>query len=189
MKKILTSIVLAVMVLIGYSVIAHADSMDASVPLTFSVAEQFGFVLDKYSHDFGAITTGGGAETTITASCRSNHGIVWRLRVQAANFQNGSGDTLSSDPGEVFDPSGDTVNTGFSMAVWGPAAGDDNELKGTVNYPYGWVPAATPYDIYTSSIEEGADDYVPVTMGLYLTLPGALASGMYSTDFVLTMYE
>lgn len=173
MKKIMIA-VLAAAVVLGYAVIAKADSVNATVPLTFTVQEQFGFTLDKYSHDFGQIQTGAGAETTIGIFCRSNHGRVWYMGLKAEPFANGSGDVLASDPG-------------FIAAPWGTPAGDPGETQGTFLYT-GPVPP-TSYDFYRSTIGEGGDPFTAMTLGLYVTVPSAQASGLYSTDLILTMHD
>lgn len=174
MKKILV-IALAVAAVLGYAVAAKADSVNSTVPLTFTVQEAFGFTLDKYSYDFGQIKTGEGAEATIAIFCRSNHGRAWYMGIQAPEFSNGSGSTLPSDPG-------------FIMAAWGAPAGDPGEALGTFLYT-GAVPSTTMYDFYESTLAEGGDPFTALTLGLYITLPTALPAGLYSTNMVLTMHD
>lgn len=175
MKKILIA-VLAVTAVLGYSVMAKADSVNSTVPLTFTVQEAFGFTLDKYSYDFGTIKTGEGAETTIGIFCRSNHGRVWNLGIQAPEFVNGSGDTLPSDPG-------------FKMAAWTAVAGDPGQALGTFKWNDKPVPSTTMLDFYESTVAEGGDPFTALTLGLYITLPSALPSGLYSTNMVITMHD
>ena len=185
MKKALVITLVAVVMLVGFSVVAMADSMDATIPLTVTIPASFGFVLDKYTHDFGTVNTSEGGETTFGIFCRSNHGLVWKLQVQADEFSNGAGGILPSDPN-------------FIQAAWtGPAVDDpltpdDDESIGHAAGLFGAsgpIPSVAPYDIYTSTIGEGGSPFTAITMGVYLSVPGAQASGLYSTDLIITMYE
>ncbi len=85
MKKTLIAI-FAIALVIGFSTIAKADSFDQSVPLSVTIPAQFGFTLTAYSHDFGTVNIGEGAETTISIFCRSNHGLAWKLALNADEF-------------------------------------------------------------------------------------------------------
>jgi len=183
MKKVLVITLIAAVMLVGLSVAAKADSMNATVPLTVTIPAQFGFQLTKYAHDFGSVDTGSGGETTIGIFCRSNHGLVWKLQAQAAEFENGNGDILPSDPN-------------FVMASWTdaddpltPLVDEGAEAAQGTGFYAGPVPSTMAYDFYESTVAEGGDPFVPITVGLYLNIPNAQASGLYSTDLIITMYE
>lgn len=171
MKKAVVMMIAVAMVFVAAA--ARADSVSLTVPLIVTVPAQFGFILDKYSHDFGTVQTGAGAQTTFGIFCRSNHGIVWYMGIQAPQFENESGDILPSDPG-------------FVMAAWSNA--DPEQAQGTFLY-IGPVPYSMMYDFYESTIEEGGDPFVPMTLGLWIAIPSTQPSGLYSTDMVLTMHE
>lgn len=175
MKKIVILVAVAAM-LVGYSAIATADSTNTTVPLSFTIPAAFGFTLDKYSHDFGTIPAGGGQQTTVGIFCRSNHGVVWKMALKADPFSNGAV-TMPSDPGFKFAP---WSNEGAEKAqgTFVPAPGGS-----------GAVVPATQTDFYTSTLAEGSDPFVPMVLGLYITVPTAQASGLYTTNLILTMYE
>ena len=176
MKKILI-IALVVAATLGYAVTAKADSVNATVPMTFTVQEAFGFTLSQYSHDFGSIKTGEGAETTIGIICRSNHGRQWTMNIQAPEFTNGTGGTLPSDPG-------------FTMSGWTDKPGEPGEAQGEWLYKTGPIPSvAGGYDFYRSTPAEGGDPFTALTIGLYVKLPTALAAGLYSTSVNFTMTD
>jgi len=166
---------LGVIAVLAFSTVAMAESVDATVPLTLSIPSQFGFTLDKYAHDFGTVNTGAGAEVTIGIFCRSNHGLVWHMGIEAAEFTNGTSDTIPSDPG-------------FLMAAWTWAEDEADEAQGVFCYE-GPVPSTSMYDFYDSTLAEGGDPFVPMTLGLYVNVPSAQPSGLYSTDLILTMHE
>ncbi|MDD5680347.1 MAG: hypothetical protein PHI59_03805 [Candidatus Omnitrophica bacterium] len=175
MKKMLM-IITAIAVLVGYSAVVKAEDVSSTVPLSFTVPAAFGFTLDKYSHNFGTVNAGSGAETTLSISCRSNHGKVWKLSLKADPFTSGA-TTMASDPA-------------FKFAPWSNAG--DEQAKGTfVPAPggSGAVVPAVATDFYTSTLGEGSDPYIPLVLGLYLTVPTTQASGLYNTNLVLTMYE
>lgn len=171
MKKIVLIIVAMAIVLAGYSVTAKAASVNTTVPLSITIAEGFGFTLDKYSHNFGAVNPGKGAETTIGISCQSNHAKQWRMALNASPFASGS-NTIASDPG-------------FKFAGWSNEGTE--QAKGTFAVA-GPVPA-TQADLYTSTVGEGADPYVPILLGLYITVPAGQAAGYYTTNLIMTMYD
>lgn len=176
MKKIAVVAVLVGSIIMGFSVMAKAaDSVQATVPLTLTIPAQFGFTLDKYAWDFGTVETGKGAETTIAIFCRSNHGRKWYMGLQAAEFQNGAGDKFASDPG-------------FTMVGWGAPVGDPGYAGGIFVYK-GAVPSASMYDFYESTVAEGGDPFTSLTLALYIKLPSAQASGLYSTNLILTMHD
>jgi hypothetical protein len=176
MKKIMI-VAIVVVAMLGCVVTAKADSVGTAVPLSFSVPATFGFTLSKYSYDFGTVRNGSGGETTIGMFCGSNHSVVWKLAISANLFTSGA-DTLP--------------NSAFMFAAWSNA--DAEQAKGTfITFPT--PPAAgmpvplTPTLFYTSTLAEGADSFVPITLGLYLSIPAAQASGFYTTNLALTMYE
>ncbi len=171
MKKILLIIVAMAIVVAGYSVTAKAAPMNITVPLSITVAEGFGFTLDKYAYNFGTVDSGKGAETTIGIACQSNHGKLWHMALNASPFTSGS-NTIASDPG-------------FKFAGWSNDGAE--KAKGTFAAS-GPVPA-TQTDLYTSTVAEGADPLVPLSLGLYVTVPAGQASGYYTTNLILTMYD
>ncbi len=176
MKKILI-IMVAIAILVGYSAIAKADSTNTTVPLSFTVPAAFGFTLEKYSYDFGTIPPAGGGQTTTGIFCRSNHGLVWKLAVNANQFASG-GNTLPS--------------SGFTFAAWSNA--DAEQAKGTfISFPVPPAPGmpvpSAQTTFYTSTLAEGSDPFVPVVLGLYVSVPASQASGLYTTNLVVTMFE
>ena len=173
MKKAV--LILGIIVICAYSTVAMAESVDAIVPLQLTIPSQFGFTLDKYAHDFGTVNTGSGAEVTIGIFCRSNHGLVWHMGVQADPFTSTTNDIMPSDPG-------------FKMAAWSWAEDPDDSAQGTFKYE-GPIPSTIMYDFYDSTEAEGGDPFVPMTLGLYVNVPSAQASGLYTTDLIITMHE
>ena len=176
MKKTLI-VILGVLVVLGCTTMVKAETFAQSVPLTLTIPAEFGFTLSKYSHDFGTVRTGEGAETTIGIFCGSNHGIAWKLALNADEFTNGV-DTI---------PEGDA----FVYAAWGDTSGEF-AYEGTFpGEPFDPAPAVptTLTDFYLSSVSEGGKSFVPITLGLYLSIPGAQESGYYTTDLVITMYD
>jgi len=176
MKKILI-VMAAIAILVGYSAVATADSTSTTVPLSFTVPAAFGFTLEKYSHDFGTVPPAGGAQTTTGIFCRSNHCVVWKLAVSANAFASGA-NTLPS--------------SGFTFAAWSNA--DAEQAKGTfISFPVPPLPGmpvpSAQTTFYTSTLAEGSDPFVPVVLGLYISVPASQASGLYSTSLVLTMFE
>lgn len=171
MKKMLVITIAVGLMLVGYSVTASASSVNTTVPLSLTVAEGFGFTLDKYSYDFGSILPGAGAETTIGIFCRSNHSKVWHMAMNANAFASGA-NTIPSNPG-------------FKFAGW---SNDGPEKAQGTFAAAGPVPAAQT-DLYTSTLAEGADPFVPLAMGLYINAPAGQAAGYYTTNLVLTMYD
>lgn len=173
MKKIL-SVTLAAIALLGYSVAAMADSVSTTVPLSLSISGQFGFVLDKYSYSFDVGTSN--LQTTIGIFCRSNHGAIWYMALNANPFSNGT-DVLPSDPN-------------FKCAAWSNA--DDQQAQGefgSFDDEGGQVVPAAQTDFYTSTSAEGSDNFVPLVLGLYVTVPESQALGLYQTNLILTMHE
>ena len=186
MKKLL----LVAILLMGFAVTAIAAETSSTIPLQLVIPAQFGFTLTDYSWDFGTIAPPGGAQTGIGIFCRSNHGVPWKLKGGADPFENASGDIIpSTDPG-------------FVMAAWG--AGEFivdpiTELPTTEPDP-GWAQGTFPYsgpvpdttllfDFYESTIGEGNDPFTALTLGLYVWVTDGQASGLYTTDFIITMYE
>ncbi|MBL7071625.1 MAG: hypothetical protein ISS26_05600 [Candidatus Omnitrophica bacterium] len=174
MKKAL-SMMLAVAVVFGFSVAAYAADFTVNVPLSVAISEMFGFTLDKYSHDFGLVNAGAGAETNIGIFCRSNHGVVWYMAIYADEFENAAGDTIDSNPN-------------FWMAAWTYADPASEEADGTFVLDDDPVPTVES-DFYQSTIAEGSDAFIPLTLGLYLSVPMSQPSGYYTTNLVLTMHE
>lgn len=174
MKKTL-SVVLAAMLFLGCTVVAMADELIIQVPLSVSISEMFGFLLDKYSHDFGSVAAGAGAQTTIGIFCRSNHGVRWYMALNADPFENAGGQTIPSNPG-------------FKMGVWSWSSDPSEIAKGDILYTDKPVPALET-DFYRSTVAEGMDPMVPLTLGLYLLIPINQPAGYYTTDLFLTMHE
>lgn len=173
MKKLL-SVILVAMVLLGYSVAAMAASVSSTVPLSLSITGQFGFTLDKYSYAFDAATSN--LQTSIGIFCRSNNGKVWKMALNANEFTSGA-NTLPSNPN-------------FKCAAWSNAGTEQAKGSfGDFGAEGGKVVPATQTDFYTSLPAEGSDPFVPLVLGLYVTVPGGQASGMYQTNLILTMYE
>lgn len=171
MKRTL-SVILTVMVLLGYSVAAMAAEMSATVPLSLSISADFGFILDKYSYAFDAAT--GNLQTTIGIFCRSNNGKVWYMALNANPFASGA-NTLPSDPN-------------FKCAAWSNA--DAEQAKGSFGaYSTAQVVPTVQTNFYTSLLTEGSDPFVPMVLGLYLTIPDGQPVGLYETSLVLTMHE
>lgn len=173
MKKLFAVLAVAVLVIAGYSV-AQAASISTNVPLSFSVQDEFGFTLSKYSHDFGSIPTGSGAETTVGIFCKSNHGKVWYMGIQAPEFSNGAA-SMPSDPG-------------FKMAAWNGDPGGSGDAKGSFIYA-GAVPSTIMYDFYQSTLAEGSDQFTSLALGLYITVPAGQAAGLYQSTMTLTMHD
>lgn len=176
MRKMLT-VMVAIAMFAGYSAVATADSTNTTVPLSFSVPAAFGFTLEKYSHDFGTIPPAGGGQTTTGIFCRSNHGAIWKLAINANAFTGGA-NTLPSN--------------GFTFAAWSNT--DAQQAQGTfISFPVPPAPGmpvpSTQTTFYTSTLAEGSDPFVPVVLGLYVSVPASQASGLYSTNLVLTMFE
>lgn len=169
------SVILAVMVLLGYSVAAEADSVDQTVPLSLAVPAAFGFTLEKYSHDFGTVPTGQGTMTTIGIYCRSNHGRPWNMALNADPFSNGT-DIIPSDPG-------------FKWGAWTDTTDPIGGGQGKFPYPDGGVVPTSPTVFYESTMDEGSDDFTALTLGLWVLVPAGQPSGLYETNLILTMTD
>ena len=174
MKRTMIAMFIVVAIL-GCYAIAEADVFDATVPLTLTVPEQWGFVLTAYSWDFGTISPAGGAETTLGIFCSSNHNRVWHMALNANAFSNGL-DVIPSDPGFIF-------------AAWTDASDPIGGAQGTFHFPTGGPVPVAQTDFYTSTLGEGADPFTALTLGLYVTVPAGQPSGLYSTDLILTMHD
>ena len=97
------------------------------------------------------------------------------MGIQAENFTNTTADILPNDPY-------------FTMAAWTYADPASEEAQGTFLYD-GAIPSSSMYDFYQSTLAEGGDPFVPLTLGLYVTVPSAQPAGYYTTDLILTMHE
>lgn len=172
MKKMLTVMVVAVM-LVGYSAVVRAESKSATVPVSFEVAAEYGFTVDPTLLDLGSIKPGWGKEPKLhpTITCSSNHATVWKLALNANPFSNGA----------VEMPS----NPGFKCSAWS----NDGSDKAQGVFAPGMVVPAIQTDFYTSTLAEGSDQKVPITLGLYVNVPATQASGSYTTNLIITMYE
>lgn len=173
MKKTLVIMFVAA-VLFGYAAAAMAGTVSTTVPLSLTISGQFGFTLDKYSYAFDSAT--GNLQTTIGIFCRSNHTVVWYMALNANPFSN-STNTLPSNPN-------------FKCSAWSNA--DAEQAKGNFGIyddVGGQVVPAAQDNFYTSTPLEGSDNFVPLVLGLYVTVPTGQASGLYETNLVLTMHE
>ena len=175
MKRTLL-VVSAVMVLLGYSVVAMAASVSTNVSLSLAIAGDFGFILDKYSYNFDTATVN--LQTTVGIFCRSNNGKVWYMDLSANPFTlTGGVETIPNNPN-------------FTCAAWSNP--DDEQAQGSFgDYGIeGGQPVPTnPDTFYTSHADEGSDPMVPLSLGLYLTIPDGQTVGLYETDLILTMHE
>ncbi|MBU4376347.1 MAG: hypothetical protein KKD29_02580 [Candidatus Omnitrophica bacterium] len=172
MKKMLSIVVVMAMVLVGYSVTANAASASKTLPLTLNVAAQFGFDVDKSSYAFDVPT--GNLQTTIGIFAKSTNGNVWKMALNANPFTSGT-NTLPSDPG-------------FKCAAWSNA--DAEQAQGSFGvFAAAQIVPLTQTDFYTSTSAEGSDTFVPMVLGLYITVPSTQAAGVYATNLYLTMYE
>ena len=142
MKKMIVVLLAVTTIVLGYTTMVKADSFSQAVPLSLTILEEFGFTLTTYSHDFGTVRTGEGAETTIGIFCFSNHGLAWNLALNADEFSNGV----------TTIPEGDA----FVYAAWGDTAGDfvyEGTFPGAPFDPAPPVPS-TPTVFYNSSVAD-----------------------------------
>lgn len=173
MKKVL--IIMAVItILVGYSALSGAESAGSTVPVSFTVAASYGFTVSSTSLDLGTIKPGASGQPSLqpTIICSSNHAKVWKLALNANPFSCGTS-VISSDPG-------------FKCAAW---VNSGTEAAQGSFAPFPMVVPAVQTDFYTSTLAEGSDQYVPITLGLYVNVPSAQATGVYTTNLVITMYD
>lgn len=173
MKKILI-VMAAIAILAGYSTVVRAESVNSTISTSFTVSASYGFTVSATSLDLGTIKPGMGGQPVLqpTIVCSSNHAKVWKLALNANPFSSGTV-TMPSDPG-------------FKCSAWSSVGAE--QAQGTFA-AFPMVVPATQTDFYTSTLAEGSDQYVPITLGLYITVPSTQASGVYATNLVLTMYD
>lgn len=170
MRKALVVTVVVAVAMLGFVSMAKADSQAAVLPLAVSVTSDFGFTLSDYTPDFTD------KEAVIGIYCRSNNGVVWYMAVEAPEFTNTTSEVLPSNPN-------------FTYAAWSDeAAGTwiqdfSQETGGSRVMP------TSQEAFYTSTVAEGSDDFIPLTIGMWLVIPAGQAAGLYETDVTLTMYD
>ena len=173
MKKTIIVMFIAAIAFAGYCVPANAAVNNAAVPLTVTVGDVFGFDLSAWAVDFGNVEAGGYVETTIDITCKTNQGSLWQV-------------TFGADP--LSDGTNMIPNESLIQAGWS----NDSPEKATGTFPSNGGPLGAPMPIpgatfYLSGTGEEVDSYVPLNMGLYLTIPVGQAKATYTTDLMLTM--
>ncbi len=173
MKKMLI-IMAAVIMLVGCSTVVRAEAASSSISMSFTVTASYGFTVSTTSLNLGNVKPGLGIEPPLQPSiiCSSNHGKPWKLAINANPFSCGAA-TVPSDPG-------------FKCSAWS-SVGAEQAQGVFATFPM--VIPAVQTDFYTSTLPEGSDQYVPITLGLYIAVPTTQVSGTYTTNLVLTMYD